>query len=362
MQLRKKLQIAMENTEMLVGGGTREGGLLTNLENLLRGDALLQCEAEKNELRKRALGDITIIEADRVQRLKSHEAAISSYNNSVHVSRTKLRENYVQQDAVWKQIEGLFEQYHELCDEARRMTQLTTEVTEKEHKRRKEHEEYRESYAKHREQLDLLVKSCDAAIDFVKECGAYLERGKERVLAMRVEEKLKNILSCEHRQMREAFTEWGAHVAIMQHRVDRRILGLQLQREAVAFQRKHAASLVDNNIADYNKRLIEIDNLLAVLHQKRTARQEDYDAGEAAFLRVDGNIEDQDDDPIDHHPAVRTKQLFANNFKKLMDDVASATEVEQTVHKLSKSACEALDQALRELEERIVSSRKGTKM
>ena len=310
-ELEQRLQtLCLERFEIhrdrvkLVGAGDASVGVSAKLEEVMHAPQLPVLTAEKEQLKKQILSDISILEKDRVSRNQHNASKIAHYNAFTQRNAEQLEKNFYQQRLVWDEIRDKVDRLGELGEAAKALADHRIETTEVEQKRRTEFAEYKESFATQRQYEAELLESTSTALDFIEGVREFLEVGQNKVTDMQVEARLADMVAAERSQMEEAFTAAGELVVRRYHTSTVRATNTDRLVHESQHQLHDAANTDDTDHADVQHRLTELDSRLNEHRDRETYQRELLDGLTEKYNVSAAHVED-DRDAADESPLVK---------------------------------------------------------
>lgn len=383
----KRLELTIKRVGILNSSdGAKGEGLLAQLDSIIKNPVVANLNEEKLKLKDVITSDIRKVEDDRIEKLRENDSAIARYNINVERSKKKIRENHEAQHQKWVELENILMDIIALGNEGERLTRAHVLMTEVEQKRRQEHREFRDSFAKHRQTLDDLLQNTESAISFTDDLKQAMLDGKEKLIENKVEETLRNLLKRERKTYLRAFEEYGTKCQNSIGRAEKRSAALERMANDIGFARKQASQTGDDGGTVYAKRLHDMEKQIRKFRKTAEKFEADFEKYETVYVRVEtsllealgdeATIAAADEGGLSHEPVtlhLEIKQRKAEQFKKFVErstaittaNISSAAEVKSRQGQLAAEVSVLKDQvdarklALKSIQNRSFGSDAG---
>jgi hypothetical protein len=284
------------------------GGLLGQLEAIINPAAIQRLKEEQVAFRAQAIEDGATLDRFRALRHRNHQQAIASYESAVHRSYERLERNSFSQDKVWEEVTRCMDRLQELRRDAADTVSDHCRLTEAEHKRRKEHSEFLESFENQREYLKLLGENTGAAVQFLESLKLHVDSARDTIRQLKTEEKVAALCADERAALNSQYTSFSGRLVRRLHTFDARVANCERQRHEVDFLVKQALSTDD---PDERKHLARSDTLIRQLEELRAraaSTQVQFERDQQAYFTAVQHFEDFN---VDDNPAVKALRLRA---------------------------------------------------
>eukprot|EP00672_Neobodo_designis_P007483 CAMPEP_0174882136 /NCGR_PEP_ID=MMETSP1114-20130205/84611_1 /TAXON_ID=312471 /ORGANISM="Neobodo designis, Strain CCAP 1951/1" /LENGTH=609 /DNA_ID=CAMNT_0016117533 /DNA_START=55 /DNA_END=1880 /DNA_ORIENTATION=- len=289
-------------------------GMAGQLEAIMSSDAIDRIREQNEGIRAAAENDGKALDADRATRHKLNQQCNANYAAAVQRSTERLERNAYQQSLVWDEVAKGLARIDDLRRDAAGMVEEHLRLTETERKRMKEYKEYQASYATHREYVRLVGENTGVALDFLAELDRHMNKARETIREMRVEERVAALAADERKQLDVHYTAFSGRCVRRSHALSVRATNAERQLREASFQQRQAAVSDDPDGKTHGERGEALMKAIAGLEHRIAAVEAIFEDGQERYTAIMAGEEGFD--PTDNAAvnAVRLRKTLREQF------------------------------------------------